>query len=77
MSSCKIVSSVFLARNELFWVEKLSVSTSPHFIDHSRLQIYKYTSRYVLSRTSLAEESIEGIVRCPDRVVTVLEDLGS
>jgi len=44
-----IVCRVFLAGDELFGVEKLSVGTSPDFIENRRLKIHIHGSRNVLA----------------------------
>lgn len=62
MSPSKIVCSIFLARNQLVRVKKLSVSSSPNFMNDSRFQINEYSSRHVLARTSLAKEGVKSIV---------------
>jgi len=62
MSSGEVVSGVFFTRNELFWVEELSVSTSSDFIDNSWFEIKEYTSWDVFTSTSFTEESVESII---------------
>ena len=59
MTISEVVSSVFLARNQLPRVEQFS---RPNFIDNSWLQISEYTPRDVLSRASLRKECVESIV---------------
>jgi len=62
MSSSEVVSSIFFPRNELLWMEKLTVSTSTNFVDNGRLEINEDSPRDMLPSTSLAKESIERIV---------------
>jgi len=62
VTSSEVVSSIFFTRNELFWVEELSVSTSSDFIDNGWFEIEEYTSWDVFSGTSFTEESVESII---------------
>jgi hypothetical protein len=62
VTSSEVVSSIFFTRNELFWVEELSVSTSSDFIDNSWFEIEEYTSWDVFTSTSFTEESVESII---------------
>lgn len=39
MSTRKVVSCVFLATDELLWVEELAVCSSPHLINDRGLKI--------------------------------------
>merc|ERR1712241_928071 len=64
-----VVSSVFLASDELFRVEELSVGSGPHFVHHSRLQIQEDGARDVFPGSSLAEEGVEGVVATSDGLV--------
>jgi hypothetical protein len=52
MSSSEVIGSVFLSRNELFWMEKLSVGSSSDFIDDSGFKIKEDSSWNVLSSSS-------------------------
>ena len=70
MASSKVVSSVFFAADELFRVEKLAVCSSPDLIDDSGLQIQEHGTRDVLSGSSLAEKSVEGIISAANCFVT-------
>ncbi|KAL5724958.1 hypothetical protein ACHQM5_008158 [Ranunculus cassubicifolius] len=56
MSSSKVIGSIFFATDELFWVKQLTVSSCPHFINHSG--------------SSFTEESVEGIISSSDSFVT-------
>ena len=57
-----VVSSILLATDNLLRVVKLTVGSSPHFITHSGLKINIHSTRDVLPRTCLGEESVEGII---------------
>ncbi|KAG7034255.1 hypothetical protein SDJN02_03982, partial [Cucurbita argyrosperma subsp. argyrosperma] len=61
-ATSKIVRCIFLATNELFRVEELAVRPSPDFINDCWLKIYKNSTRYMFSSTSLTEESVEGVI---------------
>jgi hypothetical protein len=69
MTSSEVVSSIFFTRNELFWVEELSVSTSSDFIDNSWFEIEEYTSWDVFTSTSFTEESVESIITTTDSFI--------
>jgi hypothetical protein len=69
VTSSEVVSSIFFTRNELFWVEELSVSTSSDFIDNSWFEIEEYTSWDVFTSTSFTEESVESIITTTDSFV--------
>jgi hypothetical protein len=69
MTSSEVVSSIFFTRNELFWVEELSVSTSSDFIDNSWFEIEEYTSWDVFTSTSFTEESVESIITTTNGLV--------
>jgi hypothetical protein len=62
MSSCEVVSSIFFTRDQLFWMEELSVSTSSDFINNSWFEIEEYTSWDVFTSTSFTEEGVESII---------------
>ena len=70
MSSCEVVSSVLFPRDKLLRMEKLTVRSGTDFIDNSRLQINEDGSGNMLSSTSLAEESVESVVRNTNRCIT-------
>ena len=69
MPSSEVVSGVLFTRDQLFWVEELSVGTSSDFIDDSGLEIKEYASWYVLSCTSFTEEGVEGIITTTNSLV--------
>merc|ERR1719326_407095 len=69
VSSGEVVSSIFLTRDQLFWVEQLSVGTGSDFINNGWLQIEEDTSWDVLAGTGLREESVESIITTSDGLV--------
>jgi hypothetical protein len=69
MTTSKVVGRIFLAADKLLRMEKLTVSTSPHLVNDRRLQIYKYSAGNMLSGSSFAEESVEGIVSATDGLI--------
>lgn len=52
MSSGEVVGGIFLSRDELFWMEKLSVGTSSNFIDDSGFEIKEDSSWDVFTSSS-------------------------
>jgi hypothetical protein len=69
VTTSKVVSSIFLSRDQLFWVEQLTVGTSTDFIDDGWLEIEEDTSWDVLASTSLREEGVESVVTTTDGLV--------
>jgi len=69
MSSGEVVSSIFFTRNELFWVEELSVSTSSNFVNDGWFEIEEYTSWDMFSSTGFTEEGVESIITTTDGFV--------
>ena len=51
-----------LSSDELLWMEKLSVGSSPHFVNNSWLQVKKHSPRNVFPGSSLAEEGVKRII---------------
>jgi hypothetical protein len=70
MATSIVVGSIFLASDELFWVEQLTVGSSADLIDYSWLQIYEDSTWNVFASSSLAEESVEGVVTASNGLVT-------
>lgn len=70
MASGEVISSIFLARNELFGMEELAIATGPNFIDDSRFEIDKDSPWDMLSWSSLTEEGVESIVSATKSGVT-------
>merc|ERR1712106_1059933 len=64
-----IISSIFLARDQLLRVEHLPVGSSPHLINHSRLKINKHGSWDMLPSTSLIKESVEAVILSANSLV--------
>ncbi|RWW86235.1 hypothetical protein BHE74_00004994 [Ensete ventricosum] len=52
-------------------MEELAINTRSDLVDDSRLKVHKDGPRHMLTRTSLAEEGIEGITRHSYRSITV------
>jgi len=69
MASSKVVSSIFFTRDQLFWMEELSVSTSSDFINDSWFEIKEDTSWDMFTSTSFTEESVEGIITTTNSLV--------
>lgn len=70
MATGKVVSGILLAADELFWVEELSVCSSPHFINHSGLEIYKNGTRDMLPSTSFTEKGVKCIISSANSLIT-------
>jgi hypothetical protein len=66
----KVVSCVFLARDELLWVEELAVRASANLINDSGFKVDEDGPRHMLARTGLAEERVEGIMCDANRGIT-------
>ena len=62
MSSGEVVGSIFFTRNELFWVEELSVGTGSDLVNDGWFEIEEDTSWDMFSSTSLREEGVESII---------------
>ena len=82
MSSGEVVGSIFFSRDELLWMEELSVGSGSDLIDNSWLEIEEDSSWDVLTSTSLGEEGVESVITTTDgfigwhltiRLDTVLE----
>ena len=65
----EVVGSVFLSRDELLWVEELSVGTGTDLIDNGGLEIEEDAAGDVLASTSLGEEGVESIITTTDGLV--------
>ena len=70
MATSEVVGSIFLAADELLRVKELAISASPHFIDHSGLEIHKNSTRDVLPCSSFAEKGVERIISSSNCFVT-------
>jgi hypothetical protein len=64
-----VVGSIFLARDELLWVEELAVGSSADFVNDGWLKINEDSAWDVLSGTSLGEEGVEGVVTIANGLV--------
>jgi hypothetical protein len=64
-----VIGRVFFARDQLFWVEELSVGTGSDLVDNSRLQINKHCSWNVFTGASFREKGVEGVVAASDGFV--------
>ena len=62
VTSGEVVGSIFLTRDELLWMEELSVGSGSNLIDNGWLEIEEDSSWDMLTRTSLGEEGVEGII---------------
>jgi len=62
MSSGEVVGGIFLSRDELLWMEKLSVGSSSNFINDSWFKIKEYASWNMFACSGFREESVESIV---------------
>lgn len=69
MTTGKIVGGIFLARDELLWVEELAVGTSADLINDGWLEIDKDATWDVLAGTGLREEGVKSIVTTTDGLV--------
>jgi hypothetical protein len=65
-----VVSSIFFASDELFRVEKLSVSSGTDLIDYGWFQVDENGSWDVFASTSFTEEGVEGVITTSDGLVT-------
>jgi len=64
-----VVGSIFLAGDELFWVEQLTVGASSDFVDDGWLEVNKDASWDVFASTSLGEEGVERVVTATDGLI--------
>jgi hypothetical protein len=73
MSSCVVVGGILLAGDQLFRMEKLTVSSGSNLINDGWLKIDEDGTRHVLAGSGLGEESGEGVV--PDLTNKFEEDV--
>jgi len=66
MASCEVVGSIFLSRDELFWVEELSVGAGSDFIDDGGFKIQEDCSWDVFAGTGFTEECVKSIITSSD-----------
>merc|ERR1712223_2122762 len=69
MSTSIVVGSIFLAGNQLFRVEELTISSGTDFVNDGGFQINKYGSWYMFPRSSFREKGIEGVISTSDSFV--------
>jgi len=69
MSSSEVVGGILFTRDELLWMEELSVSSGSNLIDNSWLEIKEDGSWDVLTGTSLGEEGVESVDTTTDRFI--------
>jgi hypothetical protein len=62
VSTGVVVGSVFLSGNDLFRVVELGVLSGTDFITNSGFQIYKHSTRDMLSRGSFTKEGVERVI---------------
>jgi hypothetical protein len=65
----EVVGGIFLAGDQLFWVELLSVRTGSDFIDDGWFEIEEHTSWDVLASAGFGEEGVESIITTTDGLV--------
>lgn len=70
VATSKVVGCILLAANQLFWVEELAVSPSPHLINDCGLKVDKNSTGDVLPSTSFAEKGVESIVSPTNCLIT-------
>ena len=64
-----VVSGIFLAVDELLWVEELAVRAGTNLVNDSWLEIDENGTWNVLASTSLGEEGVESIIANADGLV--------
>jgi len=69
MSSGEVVGGILFTRDELLWMEELSVGSGSDLIDNGWLKIEEDGSWNVLTGTSLREEGVESIITTTDRFI--------
>ena len=69
VTSGEVVGGILFTRDELLWMEELSVGSGSDLINNGWFKIEENGSWDVLSGTSLGEEGVEGIVTTTDGFV--------
>merc|ERR1719272_1070293 len=69
MTTSEIISGILFTTDKLLRMEKLTVRTSPHFIDNSWFKIDEDSAWDVLASTGLREESVERIITTADGLI--------
>ena len=65
----EVVGGVLLTRDELLWVEELSVGAGSDLIDNGRLEIEEDSAGDVLASTGLREEGVESVITATDGLI--------
>jgi len=65
-----VIGSIFLACDELLWVEELAVGASVNFINNCGFQVYEHCLGHVLASSCLTKEGVEGVISSPTGLVT-------
>ena len=69
MTTGVVVGGVFLAGDQLLWVEELTVGAGSDFVDDSWFEVNKDAPWDVLASTSLGEEGVERVVAAANGLV--------
>jgi len=69
VTSGEVVGGILFTRDELLWMEELSVGSGSNLINDGWLKIEEDGSWDVLTSTSLGEEGVEGIITTTDGFV--------
>lgn len=69
VSTSEVIGGILLSTDELFRVEKLTVSSVPHFINDGRFKVDEHSARDVLPRTSFTEKGVESVISATDCLV--------
>jgi hypothetical protein len=64
-----VVGGVFLAGDQLFWVEELSVGASSDFVDDGWFEVNKDATWDVLASASLGEKGVERVIAAANGLV--------
>ena len=70
-----VIGSIFLARDELLRMPQSTVRSRADLVHHTRLEIDADASWHVLSRASLTEEGVEGVITTSKCLVTGHESI--
>ena len=69
MTTGEVVGSIFLAADELLWMEELAVGSGPDFIYDSGFEINKDSTGDVFPCTRFTEKGVEGVITSTDSLV--------
>lgn len=70
MASSKVIGCIFFARDKLFRMEELSVSSGSYFVNDGWFKIKKHSPRHMLAWACLAKECVECIMTYTNSAVT-------